>query len=255
MSNGKLEGRITVPAGGWDVELTDGSGTEIITVPAGTYYHSGALGLAATIETLANVVLAGAWNVSLSSAESGSGRYTISATGAAVAVDWLSADLRDLMGYTGDLSGSTSYLSPSQARALWLPSYGHQITNKGGWRGSWETDTQVRESSRGDVYAVAGQKKRVVNSLVWPMESAAKTWEVNETLANESFERFYLDNVFGEAAWGTATGPIRYYPDADTSDFGTYSVVGLANWQATQLRENWTGLWAISIGRMVEVPG
>lgn len=258
--NGKLEAQITVPSGGWDLALTDAlAGPTTATIPAGTYYHSSAGStandFAAEVAVQANAVMGQTWTCTVAAGESGTGKYTIGCDGATCTVTFTDTDARDLMGFTGNLSGSTSYTSTGQAEGLWLPGYPYQNLNGGGsWRGHWETDQQVVESARGDVYSVMGRKKRIME-LVYPMVTRAKTWVANEATANESFEQFLLDGIYGGAPWGTSSGPIRFYPDADTdATYGSYAVVGLSSWRPSQIREMFTGIWSISLPRLVEVP-
>ena len=259
-TNGKLEARITVPTGGWDVALTDqDAGPTTVTIPAGTYYHSSAgseaEGFADTFATLANAAMGQTWVSSVAAGEAGTGKYTLSCGGSTCTVTFTDTEVRDLMGFTGNLTGSTSYTSSAQAEGLWLPEYPYQSLNGGpSWNGWWETDQKSVENAAGYSFSVIGQKKRI-NSVTWPIASRAKCWVANEGTANESFEQFLLDGIWAGAAWGTSAGPIRFHGDADTdATFATYAALGLESWRPEQIRDHWTGAWVIVLPRLVEVP-
>ena len=259
-SNGKLEARITVPTGGWDVALTDdGAGPTAVTIPAGTYYHSSAGSeaedFAATFATVANAAMTETWTCTVAAGEAGTGKYTIGCSGSTCTVTFTDADVGTLMGYTGNLSASTSYTSTGQAKALWLPEYPFQALNGGpSWIGWWETDQIATENSNGNSFGLIGRKKRI-NSVTWPVASRAKCWAVNEATVNESFETFLVNCIWAGESWGRSLGPVRFYGDAaDDATHGTYAAHGLANWRPAQIREHWTGAWVISLPRLVQVP-
>ena len=256
-TNGKLEAQITVPAGGWAIALTDqDAGPTTITVPAGTYYHSNAGSEARsfpdTIATLANGAMGQDWTCAVAAGESGTGKYTIACAGTTCTVTFTAADAGALMGFTGNLSGSTSYTSAGQAKALWLPGYPFQALNGAlGWLGWWEVDQHNAENSRGDTFSIVGQKKQI-NSVKWAATSRAKCWISDEVTANESFEQFLLDGIFSGASWGTAAGPVRFYGSADdTSTWAEYAVLGMEDWRPDQIVDHWTGYWVIELPRLV----
>jgi hypothetical protein len=265
-TNGKLQSRITVPTGGWDLAITEvPTNSATITVPAGTYYHSSAdseaEGLLDTIQTLIEAAvtatdLDGTYTVSLSDAESGTGKVTIAATGiTSFSIAWTDSELQDLLGFTSTPSGALTYTGESQTQALWIGSYPWQKLN-GGIRGGWVSDQQNKNNSAGYVYSVMGQKYRQTR-IAWPMEPQSKTWAENETTVNASFEQFYLDAILGEAAWGTSTGPIRFHPSASVDDnYATYSVLGMESWEPVEVVQHWAGgQWRIDLPRLIEVPG
>lgn len=258
-NNGKLEARITVPTGGWTITCTDAVGGPTgCVLPAGTYYHSSdgsnSNTLSEALLTAINNLMGQTWTLALGAGESGTGLYTLGCDGATCTVTFTDTEIRDLLGFTGNLSASTSYVSPSAAQGLWLPSYGFQKKN-GGTGGSWVTDQQSVKTASGHVYSVMGRKYRMTK-ITWPAETRAKCWTENETTTNESFETFLIDGIWGGAAWGTSAGPIRFYPDADTdATYGSFSVLGLESWDPTELVEHFAGgRWRIDLPELIEVP-
>jgi Concanavalin A-like lectin/glucanases superfamily len=266
-TRGRLEGRVTVPSGGWTGSIDDsgGAGAVTWTVPAGTYYLSSidvngggsasllsafrdALNLAAPTDTLA---------VTISDGEAGTGIVTITSSGATI-ISWVSTDLRDLLGFTTTLASGTTWSGTCQARSLWLPSCAYKAPNavSNDWRGWRESDFRAAENAAGYVFAAMGQEK-VANELSWHQVSRSKVWQGNESTTNASWERFHRDCVWGVAAWGTAGGPIRFYPDAAIStNFATYKVPDASMIKPEPLHDGWAGgPWSIVLPRLVEVPG
>jgi hypothetical protein len=211
----KLEGRIQVPSGGWSVSVL-----EILPVPAGpasvvvaaqgTYYLSDLLSTMAAALT-ANVTI-GTYTVTLDSA---TGRVTITSTIAtAVDITWSSTDLRDALGFTG----ATTSLAPSaqstkSSPLVWLPNVPRAPGRApDGTNGVAMTDQTT-------TVAPSGHSKTLVFStrysdlLAWRFIYGVKSWAVNESLGNESFESW----------WNAVVGrgqPFRYHPDRTIA--GTY---------------------------------
>lgn len=259
-TNGKLEARITVPAGGWDAACTDAlGGPTTVTIPAGTYYHSSdgsnANTLPEAFATAANAVMGQTWTATISAGEGGTGKYTLGCDGATCTITWVDTELRDLMGFAIHLTGGTSYVGSKQAEGLWLPSEGWQKKNGQAGGSARVSDMQEALNSAGYVYAVQGRSYKTAR-ITWPMESRAKTWTANESTTNESFETFLVDGIWGSAAWGTVTGPIRFYPDADTdATYGTFSALSMGSWDPSELQEHWAGgRWIIELPNLIEVP-
>jgi hypothetical protein len=239
--------------------LTDASsGPLAVALPAGTYYHSSdgsnTNTLAEALTTAANAVMTETWTFAVDTSEGGTGKYTASCTGATCTIAFSGTNLRNLLGFAGDKSGATTYTGASQAKALWLASNGFQKKN-GGVGGGWVTDQQTTNTASGHVYSVMGRKYRKTR-ILWPMELRSRCWVENEATPNESFEQFLLDGIYAGADWGTSTGPIRFYPDADTdATYGTFSALGLEKWDPTELTEHFAGgRWMIELPMLIEVP-
>lgn len=263
MPNGKLEGRITVPTGGWDLSLVETGGSSgTVTVPAATYYHStagsGSNDYAAELKAQLDSVGDATYTVTVDATESGTGKYTISATGGGVsafAITWTDTDQRDLLGFSqGNLSSALTYTADDQARALWFPNFPVLTLNHSDtWRGWDESDLHDLESPAGDVYNVSGERKEVIG-FEWQMTSAARTWIVDESTVNESFQRFWRDCIYGGGPGCTAGGAVRWHEDADTdATYGTYKVVGAREFKPGSAQEGWTGRFNIALSRCVRV--
>ena len=249
---GKLEYRITVPTGGWDT--TVGGVTK--TIPAGTYFLSSADSGSRSL--LAEVAFQfGATSVAGSLSENGTGLVTIQFAGS-TAITWVDTELRDILGFAANLAGATSHVGTLHARGTWIPQAPPYNLNTGGhWRGSQESDFRSADNPAGYLWAVMGQSRTVMEDLAWSGIKRHKVWIANETdsgYTNQSLQKFWQDGVWGTSAWGTAGGPIRYYPDAalDT-DYGTYKVKDTGIYKPEQM--GWPGMWRWKMPKLIQVPG
>ena len=252
---GKLEGQITVPTGGWDTTV----GGVTATIPAGTYYlssaGSGANDFLAEVASQFATAAATSCTCTGSLGENGTGIITLT-FGATIAVTWVDLEVRNILGFSqGNLSASDTYTSDDHARTVWLPNRPFNNLNGGGsWAGWYEADYRSVENAAGHVWAHMGQYK-TVNALEWHSIKRARTWVANESTAGESYEQFFLDCIWGTMSGGTAGGPIRFHPDADTdATYSTYRVVDVKEFRPDQYSPNWTGTWNIALPRLVKVP-
>lgn len=261
---GKLEGRITVPTGGWTgtIEETTGGGAQTFTVAAGDYYHSSG-DTGTDLETTFEVALETAssngysYTVTPAMGESGTGKTLVGrASGSGnIAIVWTSTDLRDVLGFSqGDVSGAGSYTSADSGRSVWLPDGPGRALNGSSSAGRMVGAYQAQESAAGHYNALMGPRKRV-NAVDWTGVSRSRMWKANEAVVNQSLEQFIIDVIYGEANWSTRPGgPFRWYPDADTdASYFTYSG-GFSGPEFEQLQAQYTGQWNFRFPRMVEVP-
>lgn len=251
---GKIEYQITVPTGGWDT--TVGGATK--TIPAGTYYlsspGSGARDFLDEVKTQF-----GASSVAGSLAENGTGLITIQFSGS-TAIAWVDTEVRDILGFTADSASATSHTGTKHARGIWMPNTSSFRLNSGGnWRGHMESDYRSVRNYAGYVWVRSGQSCTILEPLFWGGLKRHKVWIANETdsgYANQSLQRFWLDGVWGQAAWGTPGGPIRYHENAaDDATYGTYRVLDSAMFLPEQVSEGLAHLWKWRMPKMVMVPG
>ncbi len=254
MSKGRLEAKITVPAGGWTGTIDDsgGGGAAAWTVAAGEYYltslltaFAAALNVAATTDTL---------TVTASLGEDGTGKVSVTSTGNGTLV-WTSTDLRDLLGYSANLTlvANTANTAAAQARSLWIADCPYDAPNEiFPWVGIVEADARSMESAGGRVYSLSGQK-RFWTWLRWAVVAREHASQANESTTNESFERFVRDGVWGlDASWGTPGGNVRFYPDADAGDWVEYAVSLPREFRPEHWADGWAGgPWRCGFERLV----
>lgn len=254
MSKGRLEARITVPSGGWTGTIDDsgGGGAAAWTVAEGEYFLSSlidafedALNLAATTDTI---------TITYGSGEGGTGKVSITSTGNGSLV-WTSGDLRDLLGYTATLTlvAATPNVGSYQARSLWIADCSYDAPNEVfPWLGAIETDARSTESPGGALFALTGQYKFILEDLRWHAVARTRASQANESTVNESFERFIRDGVWGFASWGTPGGTIRFYPNADSTNWVEYAVSLPRGFKPDHWADGWAGgPWRCGFDRLV----
>lgn len=255
---GIMEGRIRVPAI-WTQQLFEGAAFQgNINIDPGDYYLSTPapgeiFSIISRFETRLTAIGGGSYTVSLDPATR---RVTISSTVSFDIVWSASSGLRDALGFTqGDLSGANSYTADSEPRSAWFPEASPMTlgyTKR--WRGWHESDKHQAESPAGHVFSLAGERK-IATDMVFDAVKGNRTWMYLEQAQFESFERFWLDYIYGEGPGGTPGGPIRWYADKeDLSEWGTYYVVGMSEMRPEFVQEGWTGLYRINFPRLVLVP-
>ncbi len=243
MSNGRLEAFITVPLGGYELAV-NGDG---VTIPAGSYYFSD---FTEQVENQVQGELA-TFAVAVSRGEGGTGRVTLSA-GATFTITWIDLELRELLGFTANLAGASSYLAPEHARGLWLATCPYNAPNAiHPWVGWPESDFRSVESAAGLVWAFSGQSKYVA-SLMWESIRRSRASKGNESIVGESFQRFVEDAVWGHASWGTPGGPVRFFPDANGTAWVNYYVTDIKEFKPEQFADGWAGgPWRVQLPRLV----
>lgn len=253
MSNGRLESLIRVPTGGYSGTIDDSGGGAAVawTLPAGDYFFSDliveladALNVAAPTDTL---------TVAASLGEGGTGKVSITSTGNASLV-WTDAGLRDLLGYDANLTlvAGVANTGNARARSVWLADCAYDAPNEvHPWVGWREVDGRSSESAAGDVYSTRGGSKRAT-WLRWNAVARSRASEANESTVNESFERFLIDGVWGEAEWGTLGEGLRFYPDASASEWVEYAVVLPEEFVPEHFFDGWAGgPWRCQLKRLV----
>jgi hypothetical protein len=254
---GRMEARIYQPSN-WTATLaiTGLPGTATITVAASsTRYHTDLLAAFETAIEAAEVTLGGAngFTITSSVGESGTGKVEIDLDGATnFAITWVSTDLRDLLGYTGNLSGASVYTATNHAQGVWLPDCPYAARYGPNDAGHTEADLVQTVSPQGHVQTSVYNTRTHNPSVRWSHVSRARARIQGETVTGESFERFIRYTQFGELAYFRAGEPIRLIWDADTSStYTTYVMTGRSSTEMERAVEEWAGLWPIEIAGYV----
>jgi len=259
VTNGKVEGLITIPTGGVQaLTCTDAAGgPTAITIDAGTYYwsvlDSDTEDWPEQLAEDINAAMGQTWTVAIDATEGGDGKCTIGCDGVTCTVTWQDTDIRDMCGFTGNLAAATSYESTNHVKGLWLPDgpprsiYGLEDD------GIDESDHTSTESSAGHVMTLGYQRKTVQPNVVWQGVSRARTRIAGESVTGESWQQFVRDVLYAEATYCTDR-KIRVYPDADTDGTSTeYRHSGPVP-EPEPLIDGWLEQWNVSTGRLVKVP-
>lgn len=223
MANPKLEGRITADSA-WVISVTEATGPvtdAAITVAAGDYYLTSATSLLTALKTAldGSATLNGVYTVSLADdADTDTGKVTISAPSVGnISITWSNTDIRDRLGFTGDVSGATTHTGTEQAEYLYLPPVGRDdsFMAPDGDAGLEETDLVVSTSPDGSMVATKFQT-RYLDSLGFSLVKGSAMYVKHEATDNESLQKFYQD-VLGKGL------PFRYHKDrSDDATFVTW---------------------------------
>jgi hypothetical protein len=243
----KLEGRITVPTGGWSVSVTDNDGTFTATVAAGDYYLTSTTSLLTTFKTALDNGAGVTYTVTVNDADpNGTGKVTITPSAGNVAITWTSTGLRDALGFTGNLSAASSHTSANSSPHIWLPNTPRSAgIVPDGYQGRPVTDGTVTGSPTGTTKAIQ-YATRYENTAEWRFLLGSKTWITWESTVNESFEKFWSVSI-------GAGQPVRYHKDrADDSTYVTDQWLAIDGLPVVPAIPTFTG-GATSLWNMVPV--
>lgn len=259
---GRIEARVTIPTGGAAVSYTDSAGGPLTaTVPAGNYTGPTAVlaELVTQIQGLTGAVGAN-FTASLSAGESGTGLVTMDTSDEPWSLTWTSTNLRDLLGYTANISSvTTAQVGTKQAKGLWLPDV-EKWTPRGDEKsggsniGVTVTDTRQLLDANGTVQTLGGTSRKEIRGLKWVGVSQARTLIRYESVSNESFEQFWLDTYCGSFTWFLRGARWTIYWDADLSITTVAVPIGLSEFDPATLVPDWVGRFIVEAPLLSVVP-
>lgn len=257
MTRGRLDAQVTVPSGGWSVALTITAvgGPFTVTVAAGNYYASS---LVTAFETALDAASGadGDFTVSISDGESGTGLMTISHTVQTFSWTWTHTAFRNWCGFTGNNTpAASSFTGTEMVESLWLPNCEIASTYGNGDEGHTETDFGSTESPRGDVRGLVYNTRQVLPSVRWSHVPKANARIAAESVSNSSFERWWRNTQGGELSYFEPGSPFRLYWDAGSGTYKTYRIAAKTGTEMNRSVEEWDGLYAIELARLIRVPG
>lgn len=258
-NNGRWEGRIKIPTGGWSFDVTEtggGGATDTISLTAAnTYYHSSpgndTVDFPAKLQALLNAATLNAtYTVTVSATATGTGKYTISATGGsvtAIAIAFTSTDFRNLIGFTGNVNSALSHTGANHARALWIPqcpvNAAYHLDSDG-----------MPVYDRSHTLSPTGVYKSLVygshNACAYEYQYVlqAKTITAAEDTTNESYQTFWVDCIAGDGAWAEPGKALRWYQDASTDGtYKTLNALGGPSPDYARVDNTWDGAWRVLI--------
>lgn len=222
MFGGRIEAFFTVPSS-ITASVDAGSGAQTVTWAAGSYTPTSFATYTASALTAQAPPAAGSWSVSLSTGTTGTGLLTIARSTGSYSITWTSTALRDLMGFTADITSQTSVTATNQHAGLWFPDCplvldGHPS------RAHKQTDNRGSESPSGLVITLGGTKKYQHKNLSYSHVPIARVWEDEATTAGASLEQWLDDTQFGDGhTWFSRGSAFQAY----WSNNGTDTLVGL----------------------------
>ena len=247
MSNSALAALI-YQASNWTVNAV-GTATNTATVTASSsrYYSD----LATAFGTALSTATGDTVTVTISLT---TGLCTISST-ANIAITWTSTDLRDLLGFTGNLSAATSHVGTMRVRGLWLPNAEGAFTYGNGDEGHIETDLAVTVSPRGDMKGIGWTSRTVLPVAVWSHVQKAYAKIAAETQTGASFEQWLSWTQYGSLTYFETLSPFQLIWDvASPSAYKTYRL-HRPSAEMPRAVEEWNGLYRVELTRLIRVPG
>lgn len=199
-------GRFWLPASQFD--LSDGVNTPTISIPAGYYYLTNDASDTGSqlVETVQAAMRAATGYSAATCAYSTSTGLVTIGFASSTSVTWINDDLRDALGYTGDLSSGTSHAAPSVSPYVWRPYFpaSSYPTDLSQW---WAVGSTSKTGRRADgkAYGVTGNtyNEARVQYTMLP--------EANVCTNGSNSFRVFFENV------AHLNQPVRCYPDRTTT--------------------------------------
>lgn len=219
-----------------------------VEVPAGTWYPSSDSVLGALQSALATAGLSGA-SVRLCN----DGLIRISGTGLAFSLNWTSAtELRDMLGFTSNLSGSASYVATYPSPQIFIPGYPATRSVSEGLPGYDVDDARTEIDRSGTIVQTTYYHTQVWDELSWSPLPLSKitTEDVSQPASNGTWRRFRRVVLL-------RNHPFRFYEIAEVDGttsaitlptrIGTYKVRSVPKDVLDRRIANSNNLWGISI--------
>ena len=259
----RFESFITVPAG-WTALVNDGGGNDSVTWPAATYTsHDAAL---AALKGAADTATGRVHTFTRSKGGSGTGILTW-AISVASSVTFSSTDMRDCLGYTGNLGSASSHVAPRPMRGCWIPDadiFGDDIDldSKGHLRG----DATYVRSPTGELFVWTGNSFVSYRSVLFEMVVRTRALDGVDA-AVMSFQQWVR-----ESQWGGAPGfpidsahqapKVKVFINADTDaplgatagGDGIYRLVLRPDLGLSRPDPGYTGWYTVELAELVKVP-
>ena len=218
-SLGKLEGLIPITAiqTMTCTETTPNTGSTAVTVAVADYYLTSTTSLLAAVKNALDTISGNStYTVTLDddNDDTSTGKVTISATGiVSFQITWTTTALRDILGFTGTITGAATYTAPNQAKYLHLPDVGRSEMQM-----PLGVDRPIRDSNivftpGSDTSYGMSFATRNVNRFALHNMLGSKTWTTLEVVVNEALQTFWTDVI-------AKTYPVRWH--ADRNDDATY---------------------------------
>jgi hypothetical protein len=238
----KLEALQTVPTSSWGLQI-DGGGT--VYLSAGDCYLSspapgGTEGLMTKLATLLSATVASTTVTLVVSG--GVGRVRITWGSGTHDIVWVSTTLRDRLGFDDNTDTEAVSDAVNQPMGCWLPiGFPSDLLASYSSIGSRESDKVTHVARSGKVYST-GYNTRRKQRFGWNGQTKEKTWKADETVVNQSFERFWEDFLSQGVPfrWYQGTGTTGYQND-DSENRDYYDVS--PNFNPEAMRRSFDGSW------------
>lgn len=148
------------------------------TIAAGSYYlYSATNSLSLLYQFQTAMTAASVTSAAAYLTEAGYVRIT---GGSTFAVTWTNTTLRDLLGFTGDLSGASSYVAPLHSKLWWSPGYDETPDTPTGVESMPMPDTVITSSRDGSAVLFTTNYTQQHQSYKWDVVPITKVWTSSE---------------------------------------------------------------------------
>jgi len=242
----------TIPASTTISVTNGGGGPTTVTITAGTYTIATLIVQLQTDLQTQRAPSGSAWTVTHSTGASGTGKVAIDCPTDTWSITWTSAALRDLLGFTANITSvTTEQTGANQSLGFWMPDCPMFI--EGNYLAAPDvTDFRQTVSPTGVTIGHTGNTRYEHNGLTYSHVPDARTWKSAEVVVNESLQQFLRDSQWG-------TGNTFFTPSSKcviVAHTGTAIGNGtLTGWYlkgapsmaaiVKRAGESWDGLWSV----------
>ncbi len=255
---GHVDAMLTVPASTTISVTTNAGGPTSVTITAGSYFLLDFLEQLDDDLESQRSVSGGSWTVSASTGAGGTGLVTIAVSAGTFSISWTSTALRNLLGFTNNISSQSSSTAAIVPNGLWMPDCPLYIEGGHIDAAPIATDLMQSESPDGLIIGHVGNSKYQHDGIRWSAVTSNRIWDADETTFNESLEVFLQDTQWGLGhSWFSPSSKVRI--TAHTGELVGSAYVDGWYWKGIsrmsdvvkRVSDGWDGLWAVSIGSMV----
>lgn len=254
MTAGYIEARVTVPSATTLTATNGGGGPTSVAITAGNYYITD---LITHVQARLNADRPGSggatWTVSLSTADGGTGKVTISMSAGTFSITWTTAALGTLLGHSA-ITTQTSVTGSNACQGIFIPNC--PLNVEGDPRiAPRHTDLRETSSPTGLVFGVVGNMLYRHRRLRYSHVVRERTFDTSA--ADPSWERFIINAHLGQGhSWFTPCSRIRIVDQTgalvgNTTGITTWQMLGVRGVEPVKVSDAWTGLWAIEIPELV----
>jgi hypothetical protein len=268
---GRWEAFMTVPSGTTLSATNNGGGPTTVTLTAGSYTATQLCAHVQAMLTAQRAPSGGSWSVALSTGRTGTGLVTISMSTGTFAITWVSTNLRDALGFAGNISATASSTATIIAKGLWFPDCPITIENGDPARAPEMTDTTSTRGPTGRVIGYSSNCFYQHKAIGYSHVAQARVFEGAATAAGyavgSSWQQWLRDTQWarGHAWFSPCSAFLLYWENA-----GTESIVGADlnsgagptyGWafdpplsdldHVSNASAPWLGLWKIAIPAIV----
>lgn len=226
---------------GSDQDVTISSSAEAVS--AGNYYLRDNTASISLIDALAAAMTsAGVTAPNVFMDQSGYVRIT---AGSSFTVDWTDTALRDALGWTGNITSTTSAVAQKQSPLFWSPGWPETPTTPVGIAGYEMPDTQITTSPTGLTTRHTTHHTAIWQEYFWRSVSIDRVWDAADN--GGTFHRFWTEVLYPGY-------PFYLYSDIQENVGSSSAVVwvtGLGPYKLRRIDSRWFNRGAIPTSDVV----